>query len=256
MKKYIITTCIGLLALVGTQAQEYKVAKSTGKLVINLSSVTVEGYNGNEIVFTSTREASEEDDRAKGLRPINGSGLTDNTGLGIAVNEKNGNIEVEQVTQRASQVKIMVPKGVSVSYSFTKAVNAGKASFKNIESEIEISVQHNKVYLENITGPLTVKAVYSEVDVKFGSTIKGPISIASIYGHVDVAIPLTTKADLKMNTSYGEILASPDFKIEVEKTGDMISYKNNTVKGKLNGGGTDISLVSNYGKIYLRKRGD
>lgn len=255
MKKYIITTLIGLVALVSAQAQEYKVAKTTGKLIINLGSVTVEGYSGSEIKFTSTREANEEDERAKGLRPINGSGLTDNTGLGIAVTEKNGNVEVEQVTQRGTQVKILVPKGVSISYSYTKAINAGNASFSNIESEIEISVQHNKVTLENITGPLTVKAVYSAVDVKFGTTMKGPISIVSIYGHVDVAIPTSTKADLKMNTSYGEILASPEFKIEMEKTaGDMISYKNNTVKGKLNGGGTDINLVSNYGKIYLRKR--
>ncbi len=254
MKKYILTTLIAVAAFVAAQAQEYKVAKSTGKLVINIPSVTVEGYSGNEIIFTSSKEKGDDDDRAKGLRPINGAGLIDNTGLGISVTDKGGTIEVNQVSQHNAQVKIKVPKGVSISYSFTKAINAGTVSFKNIESEIEISVQHNKVELENVTGPLTVKAVYSGVDVKFGDNIKGPISLASIYGHVDVALPSTIKANLSMKTSYGEILASPDFKIDLEKSNsDMISYSNNNVKGKLNGGGIELSLISNYGKVYLRK---
>jgi hypothetical protein len=34
----------------------------------------------------------------------------------------------------------------------------------------------------------------------------------------------------------------------------MVSYNNNNVNGKLNGGGTDFTLRSDYGKIYLRKK--
>ncbi len=251
MKKYVLASFLCLFIL-ATNAQEYKIAKSSGKLVMNLSSVQIEGYNGNELVFSSTKDLAEGDERAKGLRPINGSGFIDNTGLGINVTDKNGTIEVNQVSQKSITLKILVPKGFNISYSYNNVMNAGKASFKNIESEIEISVQHNKIELEKIMGPITVKSIYGEVNVIFGETIKGPISIASIYGHVDVALPVTTKANLKLNTNYGEILADPDFKIDIEKTGELVSYSNN-VKGKLNGGGTDISLISNYGKVYLRK---
>lgn len=255
MKKYVIATCLGLLALTLTQAQEYKLAKSSGKLVINLSSVKVEGYNGTEIIFSTAKSEREEDERAKGLRPINGSGVIDNTGLGINVTDKGTTIEVNQVSQRDGQVKIKVPKGVSVSYAFNKVMNNGKATFSNLESELEISVQYNSVELENVTGPVTAKAVYGSIDAKFSDNIKGPISIVSIYGHVDVAIPTSTKANLKMNTSYGEIFASSDLKIELEKTenNDMVSYRANNVKGKLNGGGAEFTLKSDYSKIYLRK---
>jgi hypothetical protein len=255
MKKYVIATCLGLMALTLTQAQEFKLAKSAGKLVINLSSVKVEGYSGTEIIFSTAKTEREEDERAKGLRPINGSGVVDNTGLGINVTDKGATVEVNQVSQRDGQVKIKVPKGVSVSYAFNKVMNAGKSYFKNLESELEISVQHNSVELENVTGPVTAKAVYGSIDAKFSDNIKGPISIVSIYGHVDVAIPASTKANLKMNTSYGEIFASADLKIELEKSenGDMISYRANNVKGKLNGGGTEFTLKSDYSKIYLRK---
>ncbi len=243
------------MALTLTQAQEFKLAKTTGKLVINLSSVSVEGYNGTEIIFSTDKKDCDEDERAKGLRPISGSGYIDNTGLGISVTDKGTTIEVNQVSQQDAEVKIKVPKGVAISYTFTKVNNARKAFFKNIESEVEISVQYNNIVLENITGPLTAKAVYGTIDAKFSDNIKGPISIVSIYGHVDVAIPATTKANLKLNTSYGEMLASSDLKIELEKSdnGDMVSYSNNHIKGKLNGGGTDISLKSDYSKIYLRK---
>lgn len=255
MKKYLLLTLAGILAITAMQAQDYKIAKSTGKLVINLASVRVEGYNGTEIVFSSEKSSKDDDERAKGLRPINGSGMVDNTNLGISVVDKGATVEVNQVSSKDAEVKIMVPKGMAISYNYNKVMNAGKSRFKNIESEVEISVLHNNIDLDNVSGPLTVKAVYGGVDVKFKENIKGPISLVSIYGHVDVSIPVATKANLTLKTSYGEILAASDLKIDMDKKtdSDMVSYSNNNVKGKLNGGGTDFSVRSDYGKIYLRK---
>ncbi len=236
MKKIIFSTIVALLVTATSFAQEYKLAKSTGKLVISTPGVTVEGYDGNEIIFTGKGKGGEEDERAKGLRPVSASGLQDNTGLGINVADKGA-------------------KGISISYSFSKVIGNSTATFRNIESEIEVSVQYNKIDLENVTGPLTVKSVYGGIDVKFGQNIKGPVSLVSVYGYVDVSMSPATKANLKMNTSWGEILASADFKIDIEKSGsaDMISYSENHIKGKLNGGGVDMTLTSSYGKVYLRK---
>jgi hypothetical protein len=56
-----------------------------------------------------------------------------------------------------------------------------------------------------------------------------------------------------MSTSYGEILVAPEFKIEIDKTGDMVRYSDR-VNGKLNGGGINIDFRSDYSKIYLRKK--
>jgi hypothetical protein len=256
MKKYLILTFVGIFSMAVLQAQEYKLAKNSGKLVITLPSVIVEGTSGNEIIFTSSNSDREEDERAKGLRPINGNGLDDNTGLGINVSDKGTTYEVSPVTSRSGTITIKVPKGVAVSYAFSKVINAGKVIFKNIESELEVSVQYNTIELENITGPVTAKTLYGGIDAKFANNIAGPISIVSIYGHVDVEIPAATKANLRMKTSHGEILASSDLKIEMDKptNSEMLSYNNNDVKGKLNGGGTDFTLRSDYGKIYLRKK--
>jgi len=252
MKKILI----GLAALcitVTVTAQEFKVAKSSGKLQINLGRVTVEGHTGNEIIFSSKDHDKEEDERAKGLKAINGSGLDDNTGLGINVTEKDGVLVVSQLKKMNSpDIKILVPKGVIVAYEHSSQYG-NEVVFRNLENEIEVSANYNSVQLENITGPATIKAVYGGVDAVFSTTVKGPISIVSIYGHVDVAMPTTIKANVKMSTSYGEIFASPDFKIEVEKQGDLINYSDR-LTGKINGGGMNIDFRSDYGKIYFRKK--
>ena len=65
---------------------------------------------------------------------------------------------------------------------------------------------------------------------------------------VRVAIPSTTKANLRLDTSYGEIFVSPDFKIEMQGRDE------DRVEGKINGGGMNIDLTCNYGKVYLRKK--
>lgn len=254
MKRYILITLIGFAAITNARAQDYKINRSSGKMTLNLPSAIVEGYSGNDIVFSSQRAEKEESDpRAKGLRIINGSGFTDNTGLGISVIEKGTTIEVNQVVSDVA-IKILVPKGVILSFACHKIMNSGKVIFKDMENEIEISTDYNSVELENVTGPVSIRTLYGAIDARFNAPVKGPVSIASIHSTVDVAIPPDTKANIKLNSSFGSILASPDLKIELEKNadGDMINY-GSIVNGKLNGGGTEFKLTSEYGKIYLRK---
>jgi len=236
------------------RAQEFKVSKNSGRLEINIGKVTVEGHAGNDIIFSSTDHDKEKDKRAEGLRSVNSLGLEDNTGLGINVTDKGNVVTVQQLKKTNSpNIKILVPKGVIVSFSH-ESQYGGEARFKNMPNEIEVSAQYNSIELENVTGPLTVKTIYGHVEASLDANMKDPISIVSIYGYVDVAIPLTTKANLKMNTSYGEILADPEFKIEMDRQGgDMISYSDK-VSGKINGGGINIDLSCNYGKVYLRKK--
>lgn len=255
MKKLLIITFAGLAAITVARAQDYKINKTSGKLDIRLSGVTVEGYDGNQVVFHSERDEQEKDPRAKGLRAINGNGLEDNTGLGINVVENGATTEVRQVASSNQDIKIMVPKGVIVSFS-CRSVEAGTVRFKNLDNEIEISTEYNSVELENVTGPATVKALYGGVTAKFNDHIKGPISIVSVYAAVDITIPGDTKANVNLSSSHGEILAAAGLKIEMAKhdEGGMVRYGGaNDVEGKLNGGGIELKLSSEYGKIYLRE---
>ena len=251
--KSLMVLAVVFIAAGCLKAQEFKVSKNTGRLEINIGRVTVEGHNGNEIIFTSRDGRKEKDKRAEGLRSVNSLGLDDNTGLGINVTEKGDVVSVQQLKKTDSpDIKILVPKNMIVSFSY-ESQYGGEAKFRNMSNEIEVDAQYNSIDLENVTGPLTIKTIYGHVEASLDASMKGPISIVSIYGYVDVAVPVTTKANLKMSTSYGEILADPEFKIDIDKKGDMIIYSDK-VSGKINGGGIPIDLTCNYGKVYLRKK--
>lgn len=256
MKKQLISILVlSFVFAIGAMAQEYKLAKSTGKLDIKeVNHLVIEGYNGNEIVFSSLNYAHERDKRAEGLRAVSSMGLEDNTGIGLSVVEKNGVIEVYQLKKMdGPKVKIMVPKGVSISITHTSPYGSG-ITFRNVESEIEVSTVHSGITLEGVTGPMTVNTVHGKIEADFNATMKAPISIVSVHGLVDVTLPATVKATMTMSTGYGEIFVDPALKLEIDNQGDWQRYGSNKISGKINGGGIEIRLGSSHGNIYLRKK--
>ena len=229
----------------------YKLAVNKGKLQINLGKATIEGYDGKEIVFSAKKTKESTDERAKGLRAINAMGLTDNTGLGINVEEKNGVIDVKQLSRiNPPNIKILVPRGVTIVYEHQSQFGS-TVTFKNIENELEASVSYNSIVLENITGPATINSLYGSIDARFSQNVKGPLSVVSIYGAVDVSIPKKANANIKVTTSYGDILVAPELPIKMQTNSDMIKY-NDQLSATLNAGGSNFNFRSDYGKIYLR----
>lgn len=253
MKRRNIILAFAIILTGFCQAQEFKIAKTSGRLELNIGRVTVEGHDGNEIIFLSKDGRARKDERAEGLRPVNSLGLEDNTGLGIHVADKGNVVEVYQLKKtHAPDITVRVPKGIIVSFVHDNQYG-GKATFSNLPNEIEVSAVYNSVDLKNVTGPLTIETTYGNVTADFGSTIKDPISIVSVYGFVDVTLPQATPANLKLSTSYGDIFVAPEFKIDFATKGDLVAYSDK-ISGTINGGGKNIDLNSNYGKIYLRKK--
>ena len=227
--------------------------KNSGRLELHLGRVTVEGHDVNDIIFSSRKHRSENDVRAEGLRLVNSLGLEDNTGLGINVSDKGNSIQVHQLKQTQSpDIRVLVPKGVIVSFKY-ESQYGGEATFRNLTNEIEVSAEYNSIKLDEVTGPLTIQTTYGSVTASFKTPVNDPISIVSIYGFVDVTLPQDTKADLELSTSYGDIFVAPEFDIDVATKNGMKSYSDK-VTGSINGGGVDIDLNCNYGKIYLRRK--
>lgn len=233
--------------------QSYRIKKPAGKLVINIGQAVIEGYSGDEVIFSVTGNENKINKRAEGLQSINGSGLVDNTGLGINVYENKGLMEVTAINVMAEKkIKILVPESVIVSFKH-QSQYAGTVLLKDMRNEIEIATTYDDVKLENITGPVTAKSIHGNIDAVFSSNVRGPISIISIYGHADVSLPESIKADVKASTMYGHIYLSPQLNLTVVTS----NVKNppqviNEVNGRINGGGQKIDIRSDHGNIYLR----
>ncbi|MES2828054.1 MAG: DUF4097 family beta strand repeat-containing protein [Bacteroidota bacterium] len=324
-KQLILVFALLSIAVTASAQKEYKLAKTSGHLILNIPGAIVEGYTGNEIVFSLPKGENEEvDERAKGLKVINGSGFTDNTGLGLDVSTKGDEITVNSVSKNSSffynsgnsLVTIKVPQDIKVSFVNSSVSSQSDVVFKNLKNELEVSTSYNKIKLENNTGPMNVKSLHGSIDAIFSGEMKGPVSIVSVYGYVDVALPVNTKANVELSTNYGKLYAADGLKIAIEKqteekkdsnspakisgsganataqalaptkarsisitgntsAGTNVVYTNksgddtdiviatgftgrsgssDTIKGKLNGGGTTLILKSNYKNVYLREK--
>lgn len=253
MKRILLTLSLVAACFVA-KSQEYKVAKTTGKLhIVEVNDVTIEGYDGKEIVFSSRSNDREHDKRAEGLRAVSSLGLEDNTGLGLSVKENGDVIEVRQLKKMdGPDIRIKVPKGVAISYEHTSPYGSD-FKLRNLDNEVMVSTVHNQVDLENVTGVVTVKTVHGDIDASFSAPLKNNIVLESVHGHVDLGIPATTKATLKMETSWGELFVDPELKIEINNTGDLVKYSDN-FNGKMNGGGIQIELASTHNNVYVRKK--
>lgn len=254
MKKLVITALVAVIAS-AAYSQEYKIAKSTGRLEINdVNNVSIEGTSGNEIIFTSLDGSRDRDDRSQGLRAISASGLEDNTGIGLAVRENGSTYEVYQMKKMdGPRVKILVPKGVVISYRHSSP-HGSDLKLKNLENELEINTVHNGARLENVTGPMNVRTAHGEIEVILSDNVKGPIYLSSTHGLVDLAVPVATKANITLSAGHGEIFVDPNLKLEVPKSGEWVKYGSSKLEGKINGGGLDIQLATSHGNVYLRKK--
>ncbi len=257
MKKHLLILFILLsIGHLATAQKEYRLAKSTGTLLINLEQAVVEGYDGKEIIFSGKSVTVEQanDERAKGLVPISSTTEVDNTGLGISVVVNGSDIKVKRVGKEPTEViTIKVPQNMKVCFynapnqiysSFLQGYNVSATAntsatqelvLRNLKGEIEVSVSNNKIRLENNTGPMNIKTVHGAVEAIFKNEIKGPISIISVDDYVDVTMPANTKANIELSTGAGKLYAGKEFSIERDsvdtKKSTQVRYA--TIDGKV-----------------------
>lgn len=252
MKK--LNTLIILLAMtVIAYGQDFTLAHSTGKLIVEeVDELTIEGYNGTEIIFSGDRDG-EVNERAAGLKLINSLGIDDNTGLGINVKEEGNDVHVTGLgNANDGRVTIKLPQNMDVYYSHSD-YKGGELIIQNIAGEIEVSAAYNDVHLINVTGPMAVKSIYGEIEAVFSTlSQEGSISLNSSYNLIDVTLPSSAGINLNMSTPYGNIYSDVDVNIEAGDD-DMRRISTKKVKGTVNGGGVEVTIKSGYEDIYLRK---
>jgi DUF4097 and DUF4098 domain-containing protein YvlB len=255
MKKtiFLLTAAVFTLLTISLTAQDYTLNMSEGKLILNeINRVEIIGTTGSQVIISTEAKEDQKDERADGLREINASGLSDNTGLGLSVDKEGSSAKVSQVGRNNRNYVIKVPRGVSVYYEHSSW--EGKTlSIRNLQSEIEVSANYCSIELENVTGPMAINTVYGQIDATFEKAPQADaVSLHSVYGNVDVTLPAATKADLTLSTSYGKIFTDLDIEVKKEESG-MREISSSKISGTLNGGGIDMRLKSTYKNIYLRK---
>lgn len=290
----LVTLLVGTSSVKAQQESRFK--KTSGTLSIQFALVEITGYNGDEVIISRNVQNKGKDERAQGLSTLTTTGFVDNLNdVGVSVQHFGDTTHISLGSRmQEDTIRLMVPKSLNLLIRDKGVLRLGEQFIKgkNLSGNIEISLNHGDLELENITGPLTAKTVTGNITALFSQPIQGPITLNSSWGFVDVTVPSQVKANLLLRTTTGEFFADKELNISVKNeessVGDkqlarilsrlpdavsIVSEGNSSLRvnldgiskgtiesalttkviGELNGGGTDIILSTTMGNIYLRK---
>ncbi len=258
---FTITLLLTLAPFLITAQSQYEVNKSSGTLkVLSLSDVSIEGYDGNKIVFINVDRDEEENSRAQGLKAYNVGGLEDNSGIGLSVIEDGTSVTVREISNDdccgcQDEYTIRVPKKMNILMEYTS--NGGDdINISNVDGEIELNVTHNDIMLKDVTGPMSVKSVHGDIDVIFSQVSQSnPVTVASVYGYIDITMPSNTKANMNVVMNNGSLYSDLNINV-LNKNINRNQNEQDTKKinANLNGGGVAFNLSTRYEDIYIRAK--
>ena len=257
----IIITCFLITGVMNLNAQDFELDVRQGDQICIenlLGEIKVEEHNGSKLIIETNYE-KKIPERAKGLKPIYGSGLEDNTNIGIN-SSKEGTILTLTGLGKGTQNKhylFKIPKGVNLKINCKSPFASSKTiEVNNFSSEIEISTLMPSVKLNKVTGPVILDLINGDVDIDFNKiNQESPISISAINGTVDINMPSNTPANIELKSMNGQFYTDFDIKVDQkEKKGLSYIGGGNNIKAQINGGGVNFKVKTINNNIYLRKK--
>ncbi|MEM9361300.1 MAG: DUF4097 family beta strand repeat-containing protein [Bacteroidota bacterium] len=271
--KYI-TVFLAFLAMHGVLAQEGSIdlfsvplsePSKPGKLMVDqlTGSISVEAYEGKEVVVKATLSSSEgccggknkqkDATKSKGMKRIG------NSSLNISAEEKNNVVQiVNEQWNRATNLEIKVPQNFSLKLS---TVNEGDIWVKGVKGDMEVSNVNGAITLESVSGSASTDTVNGDIDITFEKiTSNANMAFSSLNGDLNISFPSSLKADVKAKSEMGEIYTDFDLvvssnKPEVSENSSSGTYKvklEQWVRGKINGGGPEMLFKTFNGNVYIK----
>ncbi len=261
----LITCFVCLAASVIAQENEFTVALTDpakrGKIKVHLNSgsITIKGTARKDVLVKYKGEEEEEDKSRTtkdGLKRVSGGGIdleASENGNYVTIKSNSWNNEIN--------LEIEIPVGFDVQ---AHTYNNGDLMLSNIQGELALTNYNGEITALNISGSVIATTYNGEIKITFDKITEGvPMSYHTYNGDVNVSFPSSLKASLKMKTEQGDIYTDFDMKIastgpkktEDSKSGTFRIVIDDWKKGDVNGGGAEITMKTNNGDVYIRKKG-
>jgi DUF4097 and DUF4098 domain-containing protein YvlB len=228
-------------------------------------SIKITGYDGKEVIVEASGESrnrtrkSEDDDERKssgGMRRINTSG-----GLDVSAKEKNNQVTIgTDMPNRTMSLSIKIPNGLSTLK--VECINNGNITISNVSGDIEATNINGNVILTDVAGSVVASSVNGTVKATFKSVdSKAPMAFSTLNGSVDVTFPANLRANVKLKSDRGGVYTDFDINADKQIKSTTKSAKDGmyrisideTIYGKVNGGGPEVMMKTMNGSIYMRK---
>jgi hypothetical protein len=185
------------------------------KIVLNLerSVVSVEGYNGNEVIIEA-ENPPQMPKEAEGLRPLSVGG-TDNTGLGVAANVNGTTLVVTTILKprgtdadsTSTKYRFKIPANMGVVYKqsnvWCDCNDKNPVAISNIDGEVEVKTNDINILLTGVTGPIVAKSNNGKIKVVFDEKMsEKPSSFVTYDGNIDITLSEKAKVVFGINTGF------------------------------------------------------
>jgi DUF4097 and DUF4098 domain-containing protein YvlB len=230
---------------------------STGKRVFTFEnpkgSITVTGYDGNDIVINADLRFHEEKRQGENTmrrieqNPMDISAETD--GVNVTL--------FSRVSGKTVDFDIKIPVNFSLKL---KSLDNGSIKVINVNGEIDSENTNGDISLENISGSAVLNTVYGKITATFREVNPDlPMMFTSLEGDILINLPPRINAVLKMKTVSGEIYS--DFDLIQGKRGSVVKNRENTkvysledwIIDRINSGGPEYVIRSYSGSIFIKK---
>ena len=275
MKRLLILSFTAILmapAALPQDTQKASVAFSDAsrprKLVVDTTfgSVTVRGYNGQEVVVESSGRGGVRGPGRRESEPPAGMHRIGGNNSGLEITEENNTVRVSSGPSpfnQGAEVVIQVPTQTSVSVN---ARLGNSITIENITGEIEANNMNGQVTITNVSGSVMAHSMNGKIVASLNSvTPDKAMSFSTMNGEIDVTLPASTKANLKLKTDHGEIFT--DFDVKLDTTAKPPQVEDNRKRGgryrvrfdrgttgTINGGGPELQFTTFNGSILIHKK--
>jgi hypothetical protein len=221
-----------------------------------LGGITVEGYDGREVVVEAM--GGGEPGEVRPHRHVEGMRRIPSQGRGLTIDEENNVVRVEVQPPHAGNLRIQVPFHCSLHLS---SVNGGAIRVTGVDGELELSHVNGSVEARDVGGSVVAHTTNGEVKVVLRRIDRDkPMAFSTLNGDVDVTFPADLHASVRLSSQRGDIYS--DFEIathghaaprETRKGGRRHIEVEQEMQGTIAGGGPEILFKTFNGDIYIRR---
>lgn len=226
---------------------------------INLNTinggVTVRGYAGHDVIIESAGQPLRQTgapEEVKGMTRLTTGGLNvdeDNNVVTIHGGLSGGHIELKVPAESSLSVK-------SMSGNIDVEGVSGEFDIENVNGAIALIGVSGSIVAHTMNGPITANVTRLDPSK--------PSSFNTLNGRIDLALPADLRANLIVTNDSGDTYLDQgfDFKPLPDTTGGSSHPEpkgstsirlGGTIRGTINGGGTEICIRSFNGTILIHK---
>lgn len=235
-------------------------------------SVSVEGYEGQEIVITAIREISGSE-REVELAKEELSLRVDQDGNTVLVyieapfitlNRKDDRIRYrmdrwDDDYKFLFDITVRVPKSTQI---YASTINKGSVKVENTTGQVSASNVNGKIELRNISGATEAHTVNGDILATYTASPDSDSHYQTVNGTIEVNYPENLSADIRFKSMHGDLYT--DFynteRLRARVSKDISSKRGNTIYRldrfapiRIGAGGPTYSFEVLNGDVYIKQ---